>query len=87
MYDALREAPVLPERLEITVPQRPQSLPLYIVLAAVSAAIFVADWLTPRGIAVWVLSVIPLGLTVPGHQPAAPIAGAVEDIPTRGTSL
>ena len=36
--------------------------------------IFIADWFTPLGLSVWILYLIPLGLTLRGSSPQSPLA-------------
>jgi len=50
-----------------------RSLLLSVGIAALLAVVFVADWLTPLGVVVWVLYVLPVGLTLLGQSPTLPI--------------
>jgi signal transduction histidine kinase/CheY-like chemotaxis protein len=46
---------------------------LYLTQALLSAGVFVTDLFTPLGVAVWVLYIIPIGLSMRGSNPSAPI--------------
>jgi CheY-like chemotaxis protein len=50
---------------------------LYIGLGALAVVVFGVDLATPLGVAVWILYVVPLGLTLLGTIPIAPVIGAV----------
>ena len=50
---------------------------LYAVLGCLAAAVLALDAVTPLGVAVWILYVIPLALTMLGRDEDAPIVGAV----------
>jgi signal transduction histidine kinase/DNA-binding response OmpR family regulator len=54
-----------------------RSIPLYLGLGAIATAIFAADLFTPLGVAVWILYIVPIGLTLLGRDPSAPIIGAI----------
>ena len=55
---------------------RRQTFTLYAVVAALGVLVLILDLMTPLGVAVWILFVIPLGLTLYGRNPAMPIAAA-----------
>jgi signal transduction histidine kinase/CheY-like chemotaxis protein len=55
---------------------RRQTLTLYAVVAALAALVLILDLMTPLGVAVWILYVIPLGLTLYGRNPAVPVSAA-----------
>ena len=53
------------------------SLALYAALGAIGVVVLAADVGTPLGVAVWILYVLPVGLTVLGREPAAPLFAAL----------
>jgi signal transduction histidine kinase/CheY-like chemotaxis protein len=53
------------------------SAALYAALAAIGVIVLAADLGTPLGVAVWILYVLPVGLTVLGREPAAPLFAAL----------
>ena len=55
---------------------RRQTFTLYAVVAALGALVLILDLMTPLGVAIWILYVIPLGLTLFGRNPAVPVAAA-----------
>ena len=59
------------------MPQDTRTLSLYIGLGAIAAAVFAADLFTPLGVAVWILYILPVGLTLLGREPVAPILAAI----------
>ena len=59
------------------MPQDTRTLSLYIGLGAIAAAVFAADLFTPLGVAVWILYILPVGLTLLGREPTAPILAAI----------
>ena len=52
------------------------SLALYAALSAVGVLILALDLMTPLGVAVWILYVVPIGLTLFGTSPSVPIVAA-----------
>jgi signal transduction histidine kinase/DNA-binding response OmpR family regulator len=54
-----------------------RAISVYIVAGAIAAGIFAADLLTPLGIAVWILYILPVGLTLLGRDETAPIIAGV----------
>ena len=65
------------EKREAFLPQDTRTLSLYIGLGAIAAAVFAADLFTPLGVAVWILYILPVGLTLLGREPVAPILAAI----------
>jgi signal transduction histidine kinase/DNA-binding response OmpR family regulator len=55
---------------------RRQTFTLYAVVAALGVLVLILDTMTPLGVAVWILYVIPLGLTLFGRNPAVPVTAA-----------
>jgi signal transduction histidine kinase/DNA-binding response OmpR family regulator len=53
------------------------AISIYVFAGALAAAIFAADLLTPLGIAVWILYILPVGLTLLGRDDSAPIIAGV----------
>jgi signal transduction histidine kinase/CheY-like chemotaxis protein len=53
-----------------------QSIALYAALLAVGVLVLALDLMTPLGVAVWILYVIPIGLTLLGTSPTVPIVAA-----------
>jgi signal transduction histidine kinase/CheY-like chemotaxis protein len=58
------------------IDSRRQTFTLYAVVAALGALVFILDLMTPLGVAVWILYVIPLGLTLFGRNPNIPVSAA-----------
>jgi signal transduction histidine kinase/DNA-binding response OmpR family regulator len=54
-----------------------QAISLYVVAGAMAAAIFAADLLTPLGITVWILYILPVGLMLLGREVSAPLIAGV----------
>ena len=59
------------------MPQDTRTLSLYVGLGAIAAAVFAADLFTPLGVAVWILYILPVGLTLLGRDQSAPIVAAI----------
>jgi len=57
--------------------QDTRTLSLYVGLGAIASAVFAADLFTPLGIAVWILYILPVGLTLLGRDRSAPILAAI----------
>ena len=57
--------------------QDTRTISLYVGLGAIATAVFAADLFTPLGIAVWILYIVPVGLTLLGREQSAPIIAAV----------
>ena len=55
------------------MPQDTRTLSLYIGLGAIASAVFAADLFTPLGVAVWILYILPVGLTLLGRDPTSAI--------------
>jgi signal transduction histidine kinase/CheY-like chemotaxis protein len=55
---------------------RRQTFTLYAVVAALGVLVLILDLMTPLGVAVWILYVIPLGLTLFGRNPNIPLSAA-----------
>jgi signal transduction histidine kinase/DNA-binding response OmpR family regulator len=51
----------------------PTSLALYVFQALLITFIFIGDVFTPLGVAVWILYIIPVGLSMRGRAPTLPI--------------
>ena len=49
------------------------SIALSALLLLLTTFVFAGDFLTPLGVAVWILYIIPLGLTMRGRNPAMPL--------------
>lgn len=64
IYDGGRNLDRVPPRSSTYPPTTP-----YLLLVP----IFLADWFTPLGLSVWILYLIPLGLTLRGTSPQVPI--------------
>lgn len=53
--------------------ESPPSRPLLVTIAGITAAVFLADYLTPLGIVVWVFYLVPIMLCAYGRNPDLPI--------------
>ena len=59
------------------MPEDTRTLSLYVALGAIAAAVFAGDLSTPLGVAVWILYILPVGLTLLGRDQVAPIIAAI----------
>ncbi len=59
-------------------------VPLYISIAGITTAVFIGDLLTPLGVAIWILYVVPLGMTLFDRNPMQPINVALADYRAHG---
>ena len=54
----------MPEQVDLDAQRMRSLVPLYISIAGITTAVFIGDLLTPLGVAIWILYVVPLGITL-----------------------
>src|SRR5689334_3307388 len=73
----LRRTMIHPPTPDAERAETARAISVYIVAGAIAAGIFAADLLTPLGVAVWILYILPVGLTLLGRDETAPIIAGV----------
>ena len=63
----------MPEQVDLDAQRMRSLVPLYISIAGITTAVFIGDLLTPLGVAIWILYVVPLGMTLFDRNPMQPI--------------
>ena len=63
----------MPEQVDLDAQRMKSLVPLYISIAGITTAVFIGDLLTPLGVAIWILYVVPLGMTLFDRNPMQPI--------------